>query len=207
MKKFILHPVYSLASEGFDDRSFDYGMLPMPICDGVTLEDVRGLLPDDAFSTWKGYLSKEESEHLEHIRYALVRRFDESWIPSKDRDAFEPVEAVMACLRLIRPMREHLGLVRGDIQDDGRFAVRSFSSPYSVFEVPEVEKLFSLQTEDAIRLQQLAPKLLAAYRKKRFKITMAVEFFQAGFALPLKQSSVPARGGLVESRRTGSKRY
>ncbi|ADW70080.1 hypothetical protein AciX9_3060 [Granulicella tundricola MP5ACTX9] len=87
----------------------------------------------------------------------------------------------MACLRLIRPMREYLGLFKGHLRDDGTIDIQSFSSPYSVEEVSEVEKLFTVRTVDALRLREIAPYFIEARRNKRWKILMAVEFYQAGF--------------------------
>ena len=157
-------------------------MLPMSITDDVTLEDISGLLAKDSFLTWKGFLGTPEYERLERIKFALVRRFENSQSPSGILEGpSEKVEDVLACLRLIRPMREHLGLFKGQLRYDGSIEIKSFSSPYAVEEVPELEKLFSLRTEDALRLREIAPYFLEVRRNKWWKILMALEFYQAGF--------------------------
>lgn len=178
MNDIVFHPIYTLARNRFDGSGFDLSMLPMQIAEDVTLEDISGLLSKESFATWKSFIGPHDFERLERICFALVRRFDPLAISSA---ASEKVEDVMACLRLIRPMREYLGLFRGHVRDDGSIDVQSFSSPYSVDDIPEVEKLFALTTEDALKLQTIAPYFLEARRKKWWKVIMAVEFYQAGF--------------------------
>ena len=178
MNEIEFHPIYSLARDRFDGTGFDLTMLPIRIAEDVTLEDISDLLPKDSFSTWKGFIGADDFERLERIRFALVRRFD----PSADSAQLPgKIQNVMACLRLIRPMREHLGLFHGRLRKDGSIAIESFSSPYSVDNVPELEKLFALRTEDARKLQEIAPYFLEVQRRKWWKIIMAVEFYQAGF--------------------------
>ena len=185
MTKFVLHPIYSLATRAWsDEEAFDLGLLPMDIGSGIRLQNVRGLLGKDAFSTWSNLLSQSEAKKLSSVQYALVRQLsshDSNEIRSFRDQVVEPVEVAMACLRLIRPMREHLGIMRGCIRADGTYDIQSFSTPYNVFDVPESEQLSTLRTTDAVRLRQLFPKLLLATDRKLSKITMAVEFFQAGF--------------------------
>jgi hypothetical protein len=154
----------------------------MRIVDDVVLEDISGLLSKESFATWKGFVGTPELERLDRIRYALVRRFDSAAeTPTSPTKPPEKVGELMACLRLIRPMREHLGLFHGRLRNDGSIEIARFSSPYSVDNVPELEKLFALRTGDALKLRELAPSFLGLRKNSLWKVIMAIEFYQAGF--------------------------
>jgi hypothetical protein len=185
MEAIIIHPIYALQPDWFEIPPFDKSILPLQLSDGVTLEDVSLLFDIDAFAPMKGYMSKRDLETLGSAKYALVRRFgrenDATVISEQRTPTFEPVEALMACLRIIRPMRENLGLMSGFVRSDGSVDLRQFKNPYNVSEVPEIEKLYALRTEDALLLKELAPTFLKAMRGEYWKVRMAVEFFQAGF--------------------------
>jgi hypothetical protein len=185
MEAIVIHPIYALQPDWFEIPPFDMSILPLQVSEGVTLEDVSSLFAEDTFAHMKGYMSKRDLETLGSVKYALVRRFErenDAIVISEQRTPpFEPVEALMACLRIVRPMRENLGLMSGFVRSDGSLDLRRFKSPYNVSEVPEVEKLYALRTEDALLLKELAPTFLKAMRGEYWKVRMAVEFFQAGF--------------------------
>ncbi len=86
----------------------------------------------------------------------------------------------MACLRIIRPMREKLGLMRGELLRDGSLNIKRFGNPYNIINVPDVEKLFAFRTEDALLLRKIAPQMIRASRGEYWKFRMAVEFYQTG---------------------------
>jgi len=120
-------------------------------------------------------------------KHALVRRFqkENDYIVIAEKGSvpvIEPVEVLMALLRIIRPMREKLGLMNGFVHSDGSIDLRGFKSPYDISEVPEVEKLYALRTEDALLLKELAPTFLKAMRGDYWKIRMAVEFSKPDFS-------------------------
>jgi len=182
MSQIIIHPIYNLAN-GWDDGSFDLNLLPFELCKGIAIEDVSHLFSKDTFSWVSGELSRGDCETLSSVRYALVRRPGGN-IQGPDapegESRFEPIEAMMACLRIIRPMRERLGIMRGEINSDGSLNIKRFGLPYNVLSVPDVEKLFSFRTQDALELRAISPVMLKAMEGEYWKIRMAVEFYQLG---------------------------
>lgn len=184
MTELIIHPIYALTSL-CDENPFDLTLLPFEICEGVYVEDLSSLITERTFSWVRNEMGRRELEQLSNIKFALVRRQESSSSYIIVRDGgdllIEPVEVVMACLRLIRPMRENLGLMRGELLSDGTLNVKQFKHPYHIMNVPEVEKLFSFRTEDALRLRALSPVMLEAMRGDFWKFRMAAQFYQAGY--------------------------
>lgn len=94
----------------------------------------------------------------------------------------ELVREVMACLRLIRPMRARALVMRGNIREqDGSFDVTGYDiPPLHLLEVPEVQKLFKLRNQDCHDLRRYAPDFLRAMRGGVWKFKMAVQFHDLG---------------------------
>jgi hypothetical protein len=186
MEEIVIHPIYALQPDWFEIPPFDESILPLQLPEEVALEDVSSFFDKDAFTHMKGHMSDRDIKTLSSVKYALVRRFQREndaivVVAGRRKPLIEPVEALMACLRIIRPMRERLGLMRGFVRSDGSFDIRSFHSPYDVSEVPEVEKLFAVRTDDALLLKEIARTFLKAMSGEYWKVRMAVDFFQAGF--------------------------
>lgn len=79
--KFEFAPLHSLGF-GFTQDPFDLTRLPFQIADGLSIEDVRPRLPQDAFELWRNMLGESRSEMLGRVRYAIIHRFD----PATDAD-------------------------------------------------------------------------------------------------------------------------
>jgi hypothetical protein len=184
MNEIVIHPIYDLEGDWGDHPPFDLKLLPLEICDGVFIEDVSSLFHEKTFSWVGDGLSRNDRETLSSVRYALVRRRqianDAIAISKAKNSDIEPVEVIMACLRIIRPMREKLGVMRGELLPDGSLNIKQFGHPYNVINVPDVEKLFSFRTQDALLLQQIAPAMIRASKGEYWKFRMAIEFYQAG---------------------------
>jgi hypothetical protein len=184
MNEIVIHPIYELEGEWGDHPPFDLKLLPFEIYDSVFIEDVSSLFHEKTFSWVGDGLSRNDLETLSSVRYALVRRqqiaSDSIVISKAENSDIEPVEVIMACLRIIRPMREKLGLMRGELLQDGSLNVKQFGHPYNVINVPDVEKLFSFRTQDAMLLREIAPSMIRASKGEYWKFRMAIEFYQTG---------------------------
>jgi hypothetical protein len=157
--------------------------------EGVRIEDVSKLIPDNAFLYMKGRISSDDIETLKNTHYAIVHRFDAKLTYERDvmvqehdhiRRSEELVRKIVACLRLIRPMRQSASFMRGVVRDDGTFAIESFQSPANLSEVPEVQKLFMLRDRDADDLRLYAPAFIKAMDGNIWKLKMAVQFHELG---------------------------
>jgi hypothetical protein len=199
--KFTLYPIYWLAG-GADDEHFDLGKLPFDVTDGVRIEAVSERFREGEFDHTKQKLGEDVVEVLEGVRYALVHRYQPE--PAVDVDEHtgkftvigshehnEHSEALIrklaACLRLIRPMRQHALLMRGNIrEEDGSFDVMGFDVPtLHIQEVPELQTLFSLRNRDADDLRRYAPEFLRGMQGQFWKFRMAVQFHELGHFQPL----------------------
>ncbi len=181
--KYTLYPLYGLADQ-IDDQPFDLSTLPLQITDSVRLEPVADRFRPGAFDLWKKMIGENAFEKTERIRFALVHRYDSSAVnPQKaEEKSKEIVNQLAACLRLIRPMRESVLSVHGDIRDDdGLFEVGGFDLfPGGHVEVPEVQRLFHLRHKDVEDLVRLAPLFLEAMEGEIWKFRMAVQFHELG---------------------------
>lgn len=159
--------------------------------EGLSIEDVSDLLTGDTFSTWKQgcFLAKRDIDRLEGLRYALVHRYS-----TRDRDnderSTELLNLANACLSLIRPTRKsRAGIITGLVKDDGTLDPHGFGLVEFV-EVPTIQTLFSIRTQDARMLQQILPRFINLYQKDssgRMKddyepIRMAVQLYEQGYA-------------------------
>jgi hypothetical protein len=95
-----------------------------------------------------------------------------------------------ACLKLIRPTRtDRAGLISATIKDDGTIDPQSFGLVETV-EVPLVQRLFSVRTQDVAFLQEILPRFMSLYAEDeagRIKdvyepIRMAVQLYENGYA-------------------------
>jgi hypothetical protein len=194
--RFTLYPIAGLADE-IDDEPFDPGRLPFDITDNVRIEAVQERFRKDAFDHARRMLGDEIVESLRRVRYALVHRYDPQPIidPAtnqiigeqiRNQDSQQVVQEVAACLRLIRPMRQHALPMRGSIREDGTFDVTGFDVPtLHLIEVPEVQKLFAVRNRDADNLRRFAPSFVRAIRGEFWKFRMAVQFHDLGHFQPL----------------------
>jgi hypothetical protein len=70
-----------------------------------------------------------------------------------------------ACLSLIRPTRKNrAGVITGNITESGKFDPHGFELVEFV-EVPMIQRLFSIRTQDVRLLQQILPRFMELYTK------------------------------------------
>ena len=131
-------------------------------------------------------MSRRDVKHLQNVRHAIVHRHP---VPNRDRfgpsdvadhDSGELLHKIAALMRLIRPMRQFALYMRGTLQEDGTIDIKHFHNPIELLDVPEVQKLFSLRTRDALLIRNCAPDYLRAMDGEYWKFRMAVQFHDAG---------------------------
>jgi hypothetical protein len=187
--RFTLYPIYGFADR-IDGEPFDINTLPFHVSEGVDIEAIFRRFREGTFELWRPQIGASV-EDLETVRYALVHRYDPQ--PVIENGEFiadhvhsarseELVRRLAACLRLIRPMRQHALVMRGNVRDeDGSFDVTGFDVPaVHLLEVPEVQKLFTLRTQDADDLRAYAPEFLRGMQSEYWKFRMAVQFHELG---------------------------
>lgn len=178
--KITLYPIFAVADE-IDGQPFDQRALPFGVVDGVTIENVRPLFTEETFKWVKNELGRHDLEDLQQIEHAIVHRYVENEADGSplDIESAKLVRNLVACLRLIRPMRQRTGLMRG-VLHDGKIDVQHFEHPRSILEVPEVQKLFHLRNADLDSLKGFAAEFLRAMGGEFWKFRMAVDFHEAG---------------------------
>lgn len=188
--KFNLYPIHRVANPHLDREPFDPGLLPFDLANGARIEAVR--FRDGAFELRRRGLGNRLVEAVERVRYALVHRYNPETIIANgqvigdvqhNHRSEQLVRNVAACLRLVRPMRQHAMMMWGTVRDeDGSFDVTGFDVPNLwIHEVPEVQKLWSLRNRDCEELHRLAPDFLRAMRAEFWKFRMAVQFHELRF--------------------------
>jgi hypothetical protein len=181
-----LYPVTSIA-QSWDDEPFDRSVLPVKIVPGVTIEDAKPLFKEDQFDWLTSYLGKQNTDTLKEMRFslAIVHRYqpadyDTGRGGKADQEAEILVRNVAGCLRLILPMAQTVGFMRGTVREDSTVNQDHFENPTAFMNVPCVQKFFSLRNKDVFRLQNAAPKFLDAMTGEFWKFRMAVELHEAG---------------------------
>lgn len=189
--RFTLYPIYWVVDEHLDPEPFDHNVLPFDIAENVRIESLAGRFRPDTFALGADRYGNDIREELENVRYALVHRYDPRPVLENgeyvgdaqfNRSSEATVRELMACLRLIRPMRARALVMRGSIRDeDETFDVTGFDvPPLHILEVPEVQKLFKLRNQDCYDLRRYAPEFLRAMRGGVWKFRMAVQFHDLG---------------------------
>lgn len=189
--RFTLYPIHGVADQ-IDGEPFDLTRLPFDICENVRVEAVGDRFRGDAFDLMHVRLGEDIMEVLQSVRYALVHRYEAEPIvedgniigeAQHSEESEKLMRMMAACLRLIRPMRQHALMMRGRIRDeDGSFDVTGFDVPtLHLHEVPDVQKLFGLRNQDANNLRLYAPEFLRAMRGEFWKFRMALQFHELGF--------------------------
>ena len=188
--KFNLYPILWVAKPHLDPEPFDPSLLPFDLADGVRIERVK--FREDAFELHRRDLGDRLVEAVEGVRYALVHRYNPDMVVANEQVIDEVqhdyrskqlLQNIAACLRLVRPMRQHAMMMWGTVRDeDGSFDVTGFDVPNLwIHEVPEVQKLWTLRNRDCEELRRVAPEFLRAMRGEFWKFRMAVQFHELGF--------------------------
>lgn len=176
--EFKFAPLHSLGF-GYTEDRFDLSCLPFEIADGLSIEDVRTHLPQDAFDLWRNLIGESRSESFGRIKYALVRRFERG-----DSTGQMVTTYATSCLRLIRPMRQGCVIsAHGNIKEDGSFSVLGFelAEREAGVEVVEAHKLSALRNADAEELRRLLPLFTRAIDGDFWKFRMAAQFHDLGY--------------------------
>jgi hypothetical protein len=189
--RFTLYPIYWVADPHLDPEPFDNNLLPFDITENVRIESLVGRFRPGTFALGADRHGTDIREELESVRYALVHRYDPQPV-FEDGEYIGDVQfsqrsetlvrELMACLRLIRPMRARALVMRGNVRDeDGTFDITGYDvPPLHMLEVPEVQKLFKLRNQDCHDLRRYAPEFLRAMRGGVWKFKMAVQFHDLG---------------------------
>jgi hypothetical protein len=189
--RFTLYPISWVADPHLDPEPFDHNLLPFDVTENVRIESLEGRFRPDAFALGADRHGAEIRENLEEVRYALVHRYDPRPVFQNgeyvgdlqfDQHSEILVREVMACLRLVRPMRARALVIKGGVREaDESFDVTGYDiPPLHLLEVPEVQKLFKLRNQDCLELRRYAPLFRQAMAKGVWKFKMAVQFHELG---------------------------
>jgi hypothetical protein len=176
-----LYPL-AAAAGSWEDEPFDASKLPSAIVPDVTIEDVSQMFKDDTWRWVEGELGKRDLDILKRIKYAIVHRYHSQPDGSGEMEQQSTVliTNIAACLRLIRPMRQHALMIRGRLNQDGAIKVESFDHPVHLMEVPNVQKGFALRNRDVGELSNIAASFLSAMGGEYWKFRMPVSLYEAG---------------------------
>jgi hypothetical protein len=192
--KFSLFPIERLAKSwengGFYDGDFDRSLLPFEIIPGLFIEDVEALIAPDEFNDYLPMLGSETVKFLRAIKYVIIHRYPEYQLDATGNLIFETdlrekseylIQEAIACLRLIRPIRQFAQACGGEIRDDGTLANFHFQTPLPYVNSPMNQQLFGVRTSDAEDLRFYFPLFQNAMSGSFWKFRMALEMYQSGF--------------------------
>ena len=194
-RKFSLFPIertaWSQQRGGFDDEDFDASLLPLEIMEDVWIEDVSALVSDDEFEIYKQLLGSETVKHLERLKYGIIHRFSSfehnsttntlTFEAELTQRSEQLVQEIVACLRLIRPIRQYAQLCGGTIGEDGSLNRFHFEHPLPLFTSLRNQVFFTIRTRDIQDLLFYAPLFRKAMTGPFGKFRMAIDMFQSGY--------------------------
>lgn len=192
LMRFSLYPIHWVAKPYLDPEPFDHNLLPFEVTEGVRIEALADRFRSGTFDLHRRHIGEDLTRILERVQYGIVHRYNPEPVllegkfigeVQRNEASEKLVREIVACLRLIRPMRQHALMMRGTIRDeDGSFDVTGLDVPNLwLHEVPEVQKLWSLRNRDCHDLRLYAPEFLKAMRGEFWKFRMAVQFHELGF--------------------------
>jgi len=190
--KFTFYPIERISRGiqrgGVDDEDFDPAILPYKITDLLTIEDVSTLIAEDEFDIYRPVLGKYLHDHI-NIKHAIVHRFPRYEIDASNHIIKFEVDMVnlsrnlvgsaAACLRLIRPTTQYLGLFHGDLED-GKFRRIGFDTPVDGLMNPISHRTLGFRTSDAETLKFYLPLFLKGMSGPFWKFQMAVKMHESG---------------------------
>ena len=135
--KATLYPIYALADRA-DGLPFDTRILPFQIVEAVTVEDVTAMFTPDTFAWVRNELGRHDVEELQRVDYAIVHRYESNEMGEGGNDDMRSdklVRNLVACLRLVRPMRQQASLMRGTLGQHGKINVQHFEHPNKLRDV------------------------------------------------------------------------
>lgn len=180
--KLTLYPIHAVANV-HEDQPFDPALLPYQVVEDVVLEDVTSLFNEETWHWVEHELGRHQIQELRSVRYAIVHRYEtqeEGHGGEADTKSERLVKNLAALLRLVRPMRQTALTMQGALREDNTLNVNHFEHPINLLDVPQVQKLFHLRTQDAQTLRELGPEFLRAMSGEFWKFRMSVEFHEAG---------------------------
>lgn len=164
--------------------------------ENLTIEDMAPLIAPDTFSLWATdcFLSKDTIKALRSIRYAVAHRYSSpsNYNTGPDKHADDIVNFAVSCLALIRPTRRsRASNIVGVIKPDGMLDPHQFGTTHDPAEVPEIQKFFTIRTQDIDLLRTILPEFIQLYEKDdqgRVKdqyepLRMAVHLYGEAYAL------------------------
>jgi hypothetical protein len=180
-KKIVIYAIHGVSPD-WSGAPFDKSKLPFTVLTDVTIENVSSLLTPDSFTWAKTALSEDDFKELLSTSYALVYRYETAHENYGDDDAKaeQQITTIAACLRLIRPMRQKAVVIQGRITPEKKFDVHNFGHPRNLMEVPYVQKLFTLRTDDLDSLRVVVQPFLKAMYGEYWKIRLAVQYHDGG---------------------------
>lgn len=184
--KATLYPIYGIEDDPRAVSPYGPPALPVKILTDVGIEDVRALLDAETFEGIAEHFGKYALADVKAVRYALVHRYSSDATgqdAALNQQSERLIRNLAACLRLIRPMRQRAGLMRGELRNG---ALRTeFIEHQAPMEVPELHRLFSVRDGDIDLFRAVAGHFLAAMAGPFWKFRMAIEFHETGYFLPL----------------------
>ncbi len=190
MQRFHLYPINWVSdADGIEPNRFDPGILPFDVAEGVRIEQIE--FKPGLFDIYKPRLGNDIIEKLENVHWAFVHRYDDAapgangeWVDSQTYNVRSEhlVRGIVACQRLIRPMRQRVLMIQGQIDQNGDFDHVGFDTPpHWMVEVPAAQKLWMLRTCDCHALREHVPRFLQAWTDEIWKFKMAVQFHEMGY--------------------------
>jgi hypothetical protein len=194
LTRFSLYPIGRVARgrpHGFEDETFDLGLLPFEIVKDVHIEDVSSLIRKGDFDIHKPGIGEYRIQELERIQYAIIHRYPQHGPDPEtgqflvDADQAERsrrlVRLIAACLRIIRPITTRVQLCEGKVSGNGELYHIAFDEPIPTFSLPTNQRQFSLRNDDAEALRLYGPLFIAAMAGSFWKFRMAVQMYTTGY--------------------------
>ena len=135
-------------------------------------------------------LGSETVKSLRAIKYVIIHRYPEYELDKTGKLVYEVelrekseylIQEAIACLRLIRPIRQFAQACGGEILNDGTLINFHLQNPLLYVNSPLNQELFGVRTSDVEDLRFYFPLFQNAMSGNFWKFRMALEMYQSDF--------------------------
>jgi len=151
---------------------------------GVFLEDISEFLAPRNFELWKENLSENQRTQLTTAKVALIHRFESTGhIGKEEQESKSLLDAVTACLRIVRPTSARFQTIQLKFLADGNVDVFRFTHPHdNPPNVPQSDTLNTIRKQDVERLQTVIHKFLDLAEDGPENVVRAARYFLVGYS-------------------------
>jgi len=157
--------------------------LPLDITEGVTLENMEGIISGRNFELWKEHISTQDRKGLAYISVCLVNRFKSHvHVGLLEQESQRLLYKVFTCLRIVKPTRSPYRMVQFKEESGGVDVFRFTHPDRREVNVPDAETLNVINPKDIYLLRKVITPFLNVTKDGPDNLRRAMRLFEEGYS-------------------------